>query len=401
MTTPTFATGVAKQVAIALETDEGVNPVTGGQLLRRVSCDLSLNKDTYQSQEITASQQLIDARHGVHRPAGTFSGQLSPGSFNAFWQGILRSTFAAQSPIGPHDLALDTSAGTLTLTGGGFAAAGLKKEDVFYITGAASPNTALNNFNMRANGVTDTVITTRDLPMGLTTGTLSGVTINIPGKKIFMPSTGQQYDSYTIEQYYSDTDESEAFLGCKFGQTSVSLPSTGLVTFNVQITGIDMVATSGTGRQLTSPAAQSTTTSLAAVNGVISVNNVDYGIIQNMSLNISPMIQADPVIGSNKVPHIFQGYLTVTGSMSVLFTDYTLADLFLNETEFSASIVLATGQTIQGGFMRFTLPRVKFMGNQKSDGPMALVQSFNFTALQNETDTFFDETTIVLQDTNA
>lgn len=398
---PTFATGVAKSVAIVEETTEGVNPVTGGKLLRRISCDLSLGKDSYQSQEITVSQQLIDARHGVHRPAGTFNGQLSPGSFNDFWQAILRGTWTAGTTYGPHDLALDTAAKTLTLSAGGFALSGLKKEDIVYITGAIAPNLVLNNFRIRINGLSDTVITTRDLPVGATTGTLTAVSVHVAGKKLFMPATGQLFKSYTIEQYYSDTNISEAFLGCKLGQTSIQLPSTGLVTFNSQIIGIDMVETSGTGRQLTTPAAQSTSSSLAAVNGTISVNNADLGIVQNMTLNLAPALQADPVIGSNVVPHIFQGPFAVSGTMSVLFTDETQADLFRNEVEFAASIALSVGQNLQTDFMRFTLPRLKFMGNQKSDGPMALVQNFPFTALQDVTDALFDETTIVMQDTLA
>src|SRR5215469_10785102 len=104
---PTFATGVAKQVAICEETTEGVNPVTGGKYLRRVSSDLALNKDTYESQEILVSQQIRDARHGVHRPQGTFAGQVSPGSFNDFWQGILRNNFVAGTSMASTTFTLD------------------------------------------------------------------------------------------------------------------------------------------------------------------------------------------------------------------------------------------------------------------------------------------------------
>ena len=59
-----FATGVAKRVILAEETTFGVNPITGGTYLRRVSSDLTLNKDSYESQEILISQQLRDARQG-------------------------------------------------------------------------------------------------------------------------------------------------------------------------------------------------------------------------------------------------------------------------------------------------------------------------------------------------
>src|SRR3954466_9838552 len=124
----TFATGVAKKVAITEETTFGTNPGTGGTYLRRVSSDLSLNKDSYESQEILVSQQIRDARHGVHRPQGTFAGQISPGSFNDFWQGILRNNFVAgvQMAAVAGSITAPTGtppSGTIVVTGGGLIAA--------------------------------------------------------------------------------------------------------------------------------------------------------------------------------------------------------------------------------------------------------------------------------------
>lgn len=395
-----YATGVAKQVAIVEETTEGVNPVSGGKLLRRVSSDLTLNKDSYESQEILVSQQLRDARHGVRRPQGTFSGQISPGSFNDFWQGILRANFTSGSVIATIDLVMSVSGGTLTLSAGGFAAGGLKKEDVFVISGAGSPNTAINGKRLRVNALSDTVITTRDLPAtGLSDGTLTGVTVTVVGKKVLMPATGQLLKSYTMEHYFSDVGKSEAFLGCKFGQTSIALPSTGLVTFSTQIIGINMVESNS--RQLTSPTAQTTSSSLAAVNGKLDYNGADIGIVTGMTLQLTGRLGADPVVGSNVVPHVFNGRFGVTGSMTVLFTDETISDDFLNENEVASSLMLYSGQTASSDFMRFSLPRLKLMSDSKSDGDMSLIQSFNFTALENFSDALSDATTIVIQDSLA
>lgn len=393
-----FATGVAKQVVISEETTENINPVTGGKTLRRVSSDLSLGKDAYQSNEILVSQQLRDARHGTKRPAGTFAGQISPGSFNDFWQAILRSNFTTGVTLGPVSVALNTSAGTLTV-GSGYDAAGLKKEDVFTISGAGSPNTALNGVRMRINGLTDTVITTRDLPSGLTTGTLATATLTVVGKKLFMPPTGALFKSYTMEHWFGDVAQSEAFTGCKFGQTSIALPPTGLVTFSSQIMGMDM--TPATSRQLTSPSAQTSSSSLAAVNGKVSYNNTDLGIVTGMTLQLAGRLGADPVVGANVVPHIFNGTFGVTGSMTVLFTDTTISTTFIQEVEVAASLLLYSGATAQSDFMRMTLPRLKLMSNQKSDGDMALIQSFNLTALENVADSRFDLSTIIFQDSLA
>lgn len=393
----TFATGVAKRVSIAEETTFGVNPVTGGKYLRRVSSDLTLNKESYESQEILVSQQVRDARHGVRRPQGTFAGQLSPGSFNDFWQAILRNTFATGAVLATITLALDTAAGTLT--GTGLITAGLRKDDVFRISGAGAPNTPINGVNLRVNGLSSTVITTRDLPAGLTSGSLAGVTLTVVGKKIFMPGTSQLYKSYSIEHWFSDVGLSELFVGARFGQTAIALPATGLVTFNSQLMAQDMIA--DTSQQITTPTASNSSSSLAAVNGKLSYNGVDLAIVTGMNLTIAPTLEAPAVIGSNKVPWIFQGRLRVSGSFTALFQDETLANTFINENEVTLSAYLTTGPLANSDFMRITMPRVKAMSDQKSDGEMSLIQSMNFTALENVIDPAADLSTIIIQDSLA
>lgn len=394
-----FATGVAKRIILVEETTFGVSPVTGGKYLRRVSSDLTLNKDSYQSQEILVSQQLRDARHGVRRPQGTFGGQVSPGSYNDFWQGLMRKNFVTGAVMATITLALDTTAKTLVLSAGGLLAAGLMHEDVFRISGAGAPNTALNGLNLRINTLTDTTITTRDLPGGLTTGSLTGVTLTIVGKKTYMPATGQLYKSFSIEHFFSDVAQSELFLGCRIGQTAIQMPATGMVTFSSQMIGQDMVQ--ATVQQLTGPTGPTGSSSLAAVNGKLSYNNLDVASITSLNMTIAPSMEAPAVVGSNIVPWIFQGNLAVSGSFTALFQDQVMANTFINETEVGLSVYLTMGALQTSDFMRFTLPRIKAMSDQKSDGQMSLVQSMNFTALENVADTTSDLTTMVIQDSLA
>lgn len=391
-----FATGVAKRVIIAEETVFGTSPNTGGQYLRRVSSDLSLNKDSYESQEITPSQQLRDARHGVRRPGGTFAGQISPGSFTKFWEGLLRNTFTSVTPL-VQNLTLDPVAGTLT--GTGFNAAGLKRQDGIRLSNVTGANASLlNGLNLRISAITDTLITVLGLPTtGLTAGTLgAGTTLTVAGKKLVTPASGQLYKSYSIEHWFSDVVVSELFLGCRFGQTTIGMPSTGLVTFNTQIIGQDMK--SATAQQLVSPTDTTSTSSLAAVNGKMSYKGGDLAMITGMTLQIAPALEANPVIGSNIVPWIFMGMLRVSGSFTALFMDQVLANDFIAEQEVSLSILMTTGSAPGADFMRFSMPRVKTMSNTKSDGQMSLIQSFNFTAMENVIDTSADLTTLVIQD---
>jgi Phage tail tube protein len=396
----TFATGVAKQVVIVEELTEGVSPVSGGKTLRRVSSDLALNKDSYESQEILVSQQLRDARHGVRRPQGTFAGQISPGSFNDFWQGILRNTFIVGSSVGPGSITFVAAAGTFTAAGSTWLTGGIRKHDVVRMSGASAPNTALNGVNLRVTAITATVLTVAlsDLPTGLTDGVLATLTVAVPGKKIMIPATGALFKSYSIEHFFSDISVSELFLGCKFGQTAIALPATGLVTFSTQIIGINMVE--GVTRQLTTPAAATSSSSLAAVDGKLRYNGVDLAVVTGLNMQLNGALGADPVVGSNIVPHIFTGRFRTTGNMTVLFQDETIFDTFLNEIECELSVMLRMGAS-STDFMRFTMPRVKLMQSSKSDSDMSLIQSFGFSALENVLDTTNDLTTVVIQDSLA
>lgn len=396
-----FATGVAKKVAIVEESAFGVNPVSGSTYLRRVSSDLTLNKESYESQEILASQQIRDARHGVRRPQGTFAGQLSPGSFNDFWQGLLRKDWAAGVTISGASLTLAHVAGTLT--GTGFNGAGLKRGDVIRLSGITTANTQLNNRNLRITALSDTVITSPDIPLAggsFTDGSLSGtVNVTVVGSKTWIPATGQVYKSYTLEHFFSDISVSETFLGCRFGNTSIAMPATGLVTFNSQLMGHDMAQFST--QQLSSPADPGSSSALAAVNGSLRYNGADLAIITGINLQITPSLEAPAVVGSNTAPWIFTGRLRVTGSFTALFMDETIANTFINENEVELMVMLTTGTAANADFMMFTLPRVKAMSSQKSDGDMSLIQSFTFTALENVTDTETNLSTITVQDSLA
>src|SRR5580765_2550814 len=400
---PTFATGVAKQVSIVEDIAEGVSPDTGGKYLRRVSSDLALGKDTYESQEILVSQQIRDARHGVLRPQGTFAGQISPGSFNDFWQGILRNNFTAGIQVGPISptLALVTGPPAYgTITGTGFLTAGLRNHDVIRFSGLTAPNVALNGLNIRINTLSDTVITSRDIPSTSTPGALTGGTIKVVGKKISIPPSGALYKSYSIEHFFSDISQSELFVGCKFGQTSIALPATGLVTFSSQVIGMNMIQSPT--QQLTTPTPTTTSSSLAAVNGIVEFNGVDVAVITGMNIQLAGALGADPVVGSNIVPHIFQGRFRTTGTLTAMFENENIFNTFRNEVEVGIHLMLTIGSGPSADFVSFVMPRVKLMGSTKSDSDMALIQSFNYSALENVTfDATGPLTTFQIQDSLA
>lgn len=397
----TFARGVAKTLAIAKETAFGTQSSATAKFLRRVSSDLFLSKDSYESQEILTSQQIRDARHGVRRASGTLGAQLSPGAYNDMFEGMLRGTWTAGVSVNKTAVIIDTVNKTITCASPNWVTDGFRRGDVINLSAITGGGAANNNVNLRVANVSSTFLTLYETPPSAIASPGTTATIAVVGKKVMMPATGQVFRSYTVEHWFDDLGLSELFVGCRVSQLSLNMPASGLVSFSASLTGQDMITGSS---QIYSTATASTSdNSLAAVNGRLAYAGADLGVITGMSLQIATQVQANPVLGSNVVPEIFQGTMRVNGSFTAMFTDETLMTQFLQETEVELMLYMTSDTSPNSHFMSIYLPRVKAMSASKSDGDMSLVQSFNFVALEKvpATGAGIDATSIVVQDSSA
>lgn len=412
MTATSFARGVNKLLAINKEaTSFTLANTTGAKLLRRVNGSGVLNKDAFQSQEILASQQLRDARHGVRRAAFSLNGQLAPGSYQDLWEGMLRANASSAATTGALTnvtaAVTSGSAGTFTRAAGSFITDGFKIGDVVGWSGWATTGVPNNTTYFRITALTATVMTVIALNGGVVGPKASGdsVTGVVKGKKIFTPATSQVFNTYSIEQLYPDTSPvvSERFYGLVMQLLRINMPATGLMTFDAQMVGIDMLQ--GTAAYFTSPTAQSSYPSLSSVSGALRLNGADVALVTAANINIQCGIDANPVVGSNKVPFIFQGVIVANGTLTVYFTDDTYLDLFDNETECDLQIIGTSDSTFNSDFVSFNLPRIKLMSFQKNDSDRSIVATASFQALEKVTGagagTAFDQTTISIQDSQA
>ena len=396
-----IASGVAKQVAFKKETSWGVAAgAIGAQYLRRITSDLSLAKETYQSNEIRTDYQVADFRHGVRSVEGTIAGELSPLTYDAFIAAALRKDFAAGATTGAIITLSVTNTGTkFTRSSGSFVTDGFKVGDVVSATGFTEAN---NNSHYCL--VTVVAALTMDIvPLDgvVLTDEAAGDTVTIAcvGKKTYTPETGHTDDSFTIEHYYSDVTQSEVFTGCKVNTLAVSLPPTGMATINIGLMGKDI--TTGTSAYFTTPTAATTSGVLASVNGIAyAVGSRNY-VLTGLNINYAGNLTMDAVVGSNTYPDIFEGRVVVSGDLTAYFENATLRDAFLNETEVALMFVFTTGNTKNADFMSFVLPRVKFGGASKDDGEKGLVQTIPFQALFNSSGTGANKTTLIVQDSLA
>lgn len=400
------SSGVFKQVAIKREAIYGNIPAAAGaQLLRRTSSKINLAKDTYQSNEIRPDLQIADYRHGVRRVKGSISGELSPKTYADQLSAVVKRDFTAAPSSASLSITIAGTGPSYTVTraAGSFITDGFKIGDVVRLTAGAF-NAANLNKNLWITALTATVATVSVIN-GTTLvaeGPVTGATFAAPGKKTFVPVSGHTDVSYSIEHFFSDISQSEVFSGCKFDKAAIKLPATGMATLDLDVVGQNI--TTAATRYFTSPTAVTTTATVAAVNGLLSVAGVGQTTVTSLEFTIDPKYSGDPVVGANQVPTLFAGSVNVTGQFTAYFTDNVLRDLFLNETEASISVVLTTDNTGTADFIAFSLPRVKLGGGDKDDNQQGVVQTFPFQTLLNNaggTGQATEQTTISIQDSAA
>lgn len=400
------ASGVFKQLTYKVEATYGVVPAAASaQSLRRVSSDLSLTKEVYQSAEIRVDQQMLDMRHGVRRVAGNLNGELSPGTYDDFMAAALRRDFTNGVAITALGLTIAGTGPTFTVTraAGDFLAGGIKRGDVVRLS-VGTLNAANINKNLLVSVVSATVLTVRVLNgvAMVAEGPISGCTATVIGRKTFAPVTGHTNQSFSIEHWFSDVPASEVHTGCQPTTIDLQLPPTGLATIAIGIVGQNVIAAAS--QYFTSPLAATTTGLTASVNGLILVNGVAVANLTGLSLQIQSARSGDPVLGSNTIPTQFPGRILVSGQATAYFEDAVLRDAFINETEMEIVVVLASDNTAAAKFIGVTLPRCKLGGASKSDGEAGIVQTIPFTALLPITGgagIANELSTIVVQDSDA
>jgi hypothetical protein len=402
-----IANGIRKSIIIKKETTWGTAATAAGaDIYRRVQGSFNLKKESYDSNEIRTDYQTVDSRHGVRSVDGSLNGELSPGSYSKLFAAMLAKDFVATAAIVAASVTIAASGlqWTVTRAAGSYLTDGVKVGDVFRLS-VGTLNAANINKNLLVVALTATVATV--VPLNgvalVVEGPIASTTITVIGKKSFIPLTGHTNDSFTVEEFWGDVSLSHLYTGNKVSAVNVSLPATGLCTCDVTMMGRDLSAT-GTSQYFTSPTAQSTAGTFASVSGVLIKDGVAIAVITNMTINATKNLAPATVVGSNVAADMFNGKISVAGSLSVYFQDAEFRDAFNNETEFALTVALTTGSGAAADFVSFTLPRVKAKGFTVDDNELGLSASMDYVALRALTGgagTANEATTIMLQDSLA
>lgn len=89
-----LTSGVLREISYSKESAFGVKPEkTGAKRLRRVTAEINLERETFESAEITSTAQTSDMRSGTDSVKGSLNGEVSPGSYSDFFASLLRGTW--------------------------------------------------------------------------------------------------------------------------------------------------------------------------------------------------------------------------------------------------------------------------------------------------------------------
>lgn len=412
-----FQTGLTKQVRYKAESTFGTAPgASGAQLLRRVSSILDLDRASFASNEIQSDAQLRDMRLGIKSVSGNVSGELSPATYKDFMAAAMRSSgFTAGATTGAltNVTAAAGPPGTFTRAAGSYISDGFKVGDIVRWAGWATGGSTANNArNYRITTLSATVMTVGTAASGavgqaeavVAQAAGDSVTCTVVGKKLLTPPGGTYTDtSFAIEHWFPDISQSELYTGCKMGGMQVNLPSSGAATIAFPVMGQNL--TEAGSAYYTTPTTYTTTQLEAAVNGSLRVGGNDLAFVTGISLGINANVTNEAVVGALVSPGVFAGRMQITGQLTALFQDQTIADYVINETEFSILAMLTTSSAINSDFVSFSIQRAKGTGGRKkNDSDRALVITFPFQALLNingGTGTTGDLSSIVVQDSQA
>jgi len=397
----TIAQGINKKVILKEEVTWGTaSGPAGGEVFRRTQTQFALTKEKYTSGEIRTDKQVAFSSHGVRSVTGSLNGEMSPLSYAPLFEALYMRDFTLGEVVAATDIAVAASGDNWTLTRsvGDWITDGMKIGSTIRLS--VGVMNALNlNKNLVIIGLTSTVATVKVMNGSLMFAqAITGATITEVGSKTYVPLSSHTEKSFTVEEYFSDVALSHVYTGNKVGSANISMPATGLSTVDFSLMGKDI--TTGTSQYFTAPAAQTNTSTMASVNGVLLVDGSDDACVTSLTLNHSKGLNAANCVGNNTAHAIFTDALVVSGSATVYFENAVLRDKFINEEEGTMIVSLATSGAANADFITFVIGKLKINSfNLDDTNTGGLSATIEFEALLNtDAATNEDNTTISIQD---
>lgn len=397
-----YQTGANVLVAAHRETTTGTAATaTGAVVVRYIdSPGLKLNRAQIYSAEKRADALRPMGRLGGKSVDGTINTEVTVGgATDLFLEALMRSTWATATAIGFATMTT-VAIGTNSVTAAGgdwIGSQALRVGDIFTISGTGGANDNLSAAILALTSLTITVASgTFTTLAAQATGTLTRM------KKVVTATTPTRY-THSIEQYDTDIDQTELFLGVRVVGASLSLRPGEPAKLSYNFLGLDRSAlASGASPYFTSP---STTTGLSVIADDCQIlkDGVTVATFTGMDLRFDITAKGEPVIGSFVSPDIFDNDMAVSGTITGLRSDFANLTLFDAETEFEIQVVLQENTAAPKATLGFYLPRVKIAGleAQAGGGDGAKIETLTLMVGPKDAATGYDGTVLSIASSAA
>jgi hypothetical protein len=394
--------GVNVSVRYKVESVYGT-PVTGAgseELRIQPGQGLSMPRTLIEDPAVRSDGQREQARLGYKTVTGTFPSTLSVGTFDTWLAALFRNTFTATAVKftcdggAAHTSLAVTTQNTLTLAGTDnfITTHGVRVGDVIRLGASVAGS---DNVNAVVLTVAANVITVIGTPWTNFTAD-SNATFTLM-KKVTNGATLTR-SSYTVEQYYTDLDESEQFAGCRVSSLRIRFSPNEVVTVEFGLVGQqEAILGTAAAPALTAPT-QYTSLGLVAVDSSISIAGTQIATLTGGELFFDLGVNGVPVVGSTVTPDVWEGPMKVTGQITAVRTALTGSHLarYIAETDNVelSLLFVEPGATVPINFVHVFLPRIKYLGDVGSlgnDGP--IIETIPIYGAAKSTTTGYDAAT--------
>ena len=374
-----MADGSRRVLKYVKETTFGTTPAlpTMNTIRNTGGSGIKYDRSMIQSNEMRADRAIADVSQGNKKPALEIPFEMSFESFDDFLEAGLGGSWVPEKSSTGHTATIDSSAKTLTDSSATFVTDGFAVGDIVIVSGFAD---AGNNGKFRITAISETVLT-----FGEATG-LVDVTDDADVSVVSYNGSlkcGLDLGSFSIEEGFEDIATYILMKGAKINTFSLDVKPDAIITGSFAFVGksVDSPATSTIANE-TIPA--NTNEVFNSFTGSIKEGGTTIAIITGLKLSLSNKLSPEFVVFQDEAAGIGAGRTEVTGDISAYFPDKTLLEKYINGTESSLEFTLGD---VDGNTYTFLMSRIKYTSESKNIPEGSIIQSLNYMALHDETNT--------------
>ena len=185
--------------------------------------------------------------------------------------------------------------------------------------------------------------------------------------------TGATMQSFTLEEWHSDSSTGSTGTGCFADKLSIKVPVNGIVTIDATIMGMVYAATTAAiGTSYTAATVEQPFTHLG---GTLTEGGGAIASLTSIDLTIDNGATALQVLGTAAPIGYVPGFAKVSGTLSAFFANNTLMNKFLANTASSLSFTLSDGTST----LQFNCPNIIYTSLKKpvsSQGAIVVTMAF-------------------------